>query len=87
MCYSSAGKTSTPKSAFNNSSQSTFYNPHSSDPVNAEFLHSSTSEEYVMYWKTLLMGDDRSVIRSMKSSTAPKQAKSLGRQFKNFDQI
>lgn len=64
----------------------TFYDPDSCNPETGAPLHFRTSEQYMMYWKALLMGDDESAMKIIKSTT-PKQAKSLGRQVKDFDQV
>ncbi|KAF7192837.1 N-glycosidase [Pseudocercospora fuligena] len=50
-----------------------------------EKLHFHTSEQYMMYQKSLLIGDTSTAVKILEADT-PAKAKSLGREVKNFKQ-
>ena len=64
---------------------SRFEDPDSADGTTGKPLSFHTSEQYMMYWKALLMGDD-AIAKKIFDSGGPGEAKSLGRQVQNFDQ-
>lgn len=64
---------------------SPFTDPESSDEKTGKPLSFHTSEQYMMYWKALLMGDDETSEKIL-SASGPGEAKALGRAVKDFDQ-
>ncbi|MCJ1459064.1 hypothetical protein MMC28_009441 [Mycoblastus sanguinarius] len=64
---------------------SLFHDPDTAHPETGEPLQFHTSEQYMMYWKALLMGDD-AVAEKILVAPGPGEAKALGREVSNFDQ-
>ena len=64
---------------------SPFQDPDSEDEKTGKPLSFHTSEQYIMYWKALLMGDDTTAEKILASKT-PGEAKTLGREVSDFDQ-
>lgn len=55
------------------------------DPKTGKERHFKTSEQYMMYHKALLMGDEEIADKILATET-PKEAKGLGREVRNFNQ-
>ena len=64
---------------------SPFIDPDSEDEETGKPLAFHTSEQYMMYFKALLMGDD-GVAAKILASQGPGEAKAFGREVSNFDQ-
>lgn len=64
---------------------SAFNDLDSEDEKTGKPLSFHTSEQYMMYFKALLMGDD-TIAEKILASEGPGEAKALGRQVSNFDQ-
>ena len=64
---------------------SSFVDPDSADEETGTPLSFHTAEQYMMYWKALLMGDD-TIGEKILASKGPGEAKALGREVSNFDQ-
>ena len=64
---------------------SPFNDPDFSHPETGKPLEFHTAEQYMMYWKALLMGDDATAEKILATS-GPAEAKALGREVSNFDQ-
>lgn len=64
---------------------SPFNDPDSEDEKTGKPLEFHSSEQYMMYFKALLMGDD-AVSEKILATKGPREAKALGRQVSNFDQ-
>ena len=64
---------------------SPFHDPDSLNEATGKPLEFHTSEQYMMYFKALLMGDDE-VAEKILATKGPGEAKALGREVKNFDQ-
>lgn len=68
---------------------SNFYDPDASGgydddkPQDNATLHFHTTEQYMMYWKALLMGDDEMALKIADCKT-PAEAKAMGRQVSSF---
>ena len=65
--------------------RSPFIDPDSEDEKTGKPLSFSTSEQYMMYWKALLMGDDATAEKILAAKN-PAEAKALGREVSDFDQ-
>lgn len=64
---------------------SPFHDPDTSDEKSGNPLQFHTTEQYMMYWKALLMGDDE-VAEKILATESPGEAKALGREVRDFDQ-
>ena len=62
-----------------------FHDPDSTHEETGKPLEFHTSEQYMMYFKALLMGDDE-VAEKILATKGPAEAKALGREVKNWDQ-
>ncbi len=64
---------------------SPFNDPDSKDKKTGKSLEFHTSEQYMMYFKALLTGDD-AIAEEILATKGPGKAKALGREVSRFDQ-